>query len=61
MAAYKIDNCTLPIKVFRPGENFPSFYVGSMDEAFMVIDLDKALTDESVTSGIPQAKAGKEG
>lgn len=46
MAAYLIDNCSRPIKVCRPGERFPSFYVNSMEEAFKVIDLDIALSEE---------------
>ena len=47
MTGYCIDNCSHPIKVTRPGERFPSFYVNSMQEAFKVIDLDIALTDEA--------------
>lgn len=47
MTAYLIDNCSRPIKVCRPGERFPSFYVNTMQEAFKVIDLDIALTEEA--------------
>lgn len=47
MTGYCIDNCAHPIKVTRPGERYPSFYVDSMQEAFKVIDLDIALTEEA--------------
>lgn len=47
MSGYLIDACKRPIKVFRPRENFPSFYVNTMQEAFKVIDLDIELSNEA--------------
>lgn len=47
MSGYLIDNCTRPIKVYRPKESAPSFYVNTMQEAFQVIDLDIELSKEA--------------
>lgn len=47
MKSYVIDNNKRPIQIIRPGETDPSFYVNSMQEAFKVIDLDIALTEEA--------------
>ena len=47
MKSYVIDNNKRPIHIIRPGETDPSFYVNSMQEAFKVIDLDIALTEEA--------------
>lgn len=47
MKSYVIDNNKRPIQIIRPGETDPSFYVNSMKEAFKVIDLDIALTEEA--------------
>ena len=44
---YLVDACTRPIKVCRPGSRDPSFYVMSVEEAFRVIDLDIALSEEA--------------
>ena len=41
MTGYKIDNCTRPITVTRPGEKEPSFWVDSIEEAFNIIDVDR--------------------
>lgn len=47
MTSYLVDACTRPIKICRPGERDPSFYVATVEEAFRVIDLDIALTEEA--------------
>lgn len=47
MTGYCVDNTSRPIKIMRPGEKFPSFYVNTVEEAFKVIDLDIALTEEA--------------
>lgn len=47
MKSYVIDNNKRPIQIIRPGETDPSFYVNSVQEAFRVIDLDIALTEEA--------------
>lgn len=47
VTAYLIDNCVRPITVCRPGERTPTFYVNTIQEAFKVIDLDIALTEEA--------------
>lgn len=46
MTGYCVDNTSSPIKIKRPGETDPSFYVNTVEEAFKVIDLDIALSEE---------------
>ena len=47
MSGYLIDNTRRPITFTRPSDSYPSFWVETMQEAFMVIDLDIAMTEEA--------------